>query len=184
MMNEQNFGERGNTSERVERTDPDIDSPAVDSNSFAYKGSVLAGLIQQTPMGRGVVAISPMNERTVHEDRLGGTIASNVPEADAVAYEAVIAPNAGSAVALLNQTESEHFRTLWNEIQGRFVDEPRSAVQQADALVAEVIEKIAQVFANEHGLLEEQWKEGQDVSTENLRKALQHYRSFFNRLVV
>ena len=87
-------------------------------------------------------------------------------------------------VALLDHDESEHFRTRWNEVQGKFVDEPRSAVQQADALVSDVIEKITQIFTNEHGALEAQWKEGKDVSTEDLRKALQHYRSFFNRLVV
>jgi hypothetical protein len=40
------------------------------------------------------------------------------------------------------------------------------------------------MFANEHSSLEGQWKEGNDVSTEDLRKALQRYRSFFNRLVV
>lgn len=101
-----------------------------------------------------------------------------------IAHEAVIDTKAGSVAALLNHEESEHFRTLWNEIQGRFVDEPRSAVQQADALVSDVIEKITQMFANEHNSLEEQWKDGNDVSTEDLRKALQHYRSFFNRLVV
>jgi hypothetical protein len=87
-------------------------------------------------------------------------------------------------VALLGHDVSEHFRTRWNEVQGKFMDEPRSAVQQADALVSDVIKQITQMFANEHGALEEQWKEGKDVSTENLRKALQHYRSFFNRLVV
>jgi hypothetical protein len=46
-----------------------------------------------------------------------------------------------------------------------------------------VIDKITEMFANEHGSLEGQWKEGNDVSTEDLRQALQHYRSFFNRLV-
>jgi hypothetical protein len=86
--------------------------------------------------------------------------------------------------ALLNQDESEHLRTRWNEIQSKFVDEPRGAVQQADALVSEVIEKITQLFTNEHSSLEGRWKQGNDVSTEELRKALQHYRSFFNRLVV
>lgn len=47
-----------------------------------------------------------------------------------------------------------------------------------------VIEKITQMFANEHSSLEGQWNQGNDVSTEDLRKALQRYRSFFNRLVV
>jgi hypothetical protein len=74
-------------------------------------------------------------------------------------------------------------RTRWNEIQGRFVDEPRAAVQLADGLVSEVVEKITQMFTTEHSSLESQWKQGNDVSTEDLRKALQHYRSFFNRLV-
>jgi len=86
--------------------------------------------------------------------------------------------------ALLDRDVSEHLRTRWIEIQGRFVDDPRSAVQQADALVSEVIDKITQMFASEHNSLDSQWKQGNDVSTEDLRKVLQHYRSFFNRLVV
>ena len=98
--------------------------------------------------------------------------------------EAPIRLNDGSLMALLEREESEHFRTRWNEIQGRFVDEPRSAVQQADALVSEVVEKITQMFASEHNSLESQWNQGNDVTTEDLRKALQHYRAFFNRLVV
>jgi len=86
--------------------------------------------------------------------------------------------------ALFNLEESEQFRTRWSEIQGKFVDEPRSAVQQADALVSEVIEKITQMFSHEHGSLEGQWNQGNDVSTEELRMALKHYRSFFNRLIL
>jgi len=92
--------------------------------------------------------------------------------------------NAGSSTALLDREESEHLHTRWSEIQGKFVDEPRSAVQQADALVTEVIEKITQMFVNEHSSLESQWNQGNDVTTEDLRQALQHYRAFFNRLVV
>ena len=80
--------------------------------------------------------------------------------------------------------ESGRLRTRWNEIQGTFVDEPLSAVQQADALVSEMIGKITRAFADELGALESQWKQGSDVSTEDLRMALQHYRSFFKRLVV
>ena len=103
---------------------------------------------------------------------------------ETITHETPVNTNAGLLVALISQEESEHLRKRWNEIQGKFVDEPRSAVQEADALVSEVIEHITQMFAKEHGLLEGQWKQGNDVSTEDLRKALQHYRSFFNRLVV
>ena len=108
----------------------------------------------------------------------------NAPVGETITHEATASTNAGSLTSLLDREESEHLRTRWNEIQSRFVDEPRSAVQQADTLVSEVIEKITQMFANEHSSLEGQWNQGNDVSTEDLRKALQRYRSFFNRLVV
>jgi hypothetical protein len=91
--------------------------------------------------------------------------------------------NVGSSIALLNHDATELLHTRWNEVQGRFVDEPRSAVQQADALVSEVLAQITQMFAKEHSQLDGQWKQGKDVSTEDLRMALQRYRSFFNRLL-
>lgn len=86
-------------------------------------------------------------------------------------------------VSLLNREESDGFRLRWNEIQAKFVDEPRTAVQQADGLVSDVANQITQMFAREHAKLELQWKQGSDVSTEELRLALQQYRSFFKRLV-
>ena len=101
-----------------------------------------------------------------------------------VIHDTPVGASPGLTAALLTPQESEHFRMSWNEIQGKFVDEPRSAVQQADTLVSEVIGQITQMFAKEHNLLEGQWNQGNDVSTEDLRKALQRYRSFFNRLVV
>jgi hypothetical protein len=63
------------------------------------------------------------------------------------------------------------------------VDEPRQAVEGADKLVAEVIQRLAEGFANERSGLEKQWDGGDNVSTEDLRVALQRYRSFFDRLL-
>ena len=159
---------------------------------------------QEIPMGGTIASVGPLNETVVHEAPIGEPVSymsqvdetnagqpqvskpvpNETPVVETITHEVPIAKSVESAVALLNREESEHFRTRWNEIQGKFVDEPRSAVQQADALVSEVIEQITQMFAKEHSLLEGQWKQGNDVSTEDLRKALQHYRSFFNRLVV
>ena len=179
-MSIKNLEDRVTPSEDTERTDLGKNSPIDNTNP-----GLPATLVQETATGVDVVSVSPMEDAIVHEEPVDERIRSNVPwRVDANAHEAVIGPNAGSLAALLNQEESEHLRTLWNEIQGKFVDEPRSAVQQADVLVADVINKITQIFANEHSSLEAQWKEGKDVSTEDLRKALQHYRSFFNRLVV
>ena len=63
------------------------------------------------------------------------------------------------------------------------MDEPRRSVEQADALVAEVIKRLAETFAEERSKLEGQWGRGDDVSTEDLRVSLRRYRSFFDRLL-
>ncbi|MER5417384.1 hypothetical protein [Streptomyces virginiae] len=84
---------------------------------------------------------------------------------------------------LLAGEESEGYRTKWREIQSRFVDDPQEAVTSADALVAEVMQTLAQTFSTRKQGLEGQWDQGGQVATEELRLALQQYRSFFNRLL-
>jgi hypothetical protein len=78
---------------------------------------------------------------------------------------------------------SDDFQRRWEQIQGRFVDEPRGAVEDADALVATVMQRLAEGFAVERERLEAQWGRGEDISTEDLRVSLQRYRSFFQRLL-
>ncbi len=87
------------------------------------------------------------------------------------------------AEALFPGGESQGFQSRWSEIQGSFVDEPRQSVEQADSLVAEVMQRLAQVFADERSRLEKQWDRGEDTDTEALRQALRRYRSFFDRLL-
>jgi hypothetical protein len=87
------------------------------------------------------------------------------------------------AAPLFPTGEVEQFRTRWVEVQTGFVDEPRHAVEQADGLVAEMMKRLATVFADERAKLEEQWSRGDDISTEDLRQALRRYRSFFDRLL-
>ena len=79
--------------------------------------------------------------------------------------------------------EATSFRARWIEAQTSFVDEPRHAVEQADGLVAEMMQRLASVFADERARLEEQWSRGDDISTEDLRVALRRYRSFMDRLL-
>ena len=87
------------------------------------------------------------------------------------------------ASALLDDHEADDFRSRWERIQVGFVDEPRSAVEQADKLVAAAMSRLAEVFAAEREKLEREWAKGDDVSTEDLRIALRRYRSFFDRLL-
>lgn len=85
---------------------------------------------------------------------------------------------------LFSDAESHDFRSRWDDIQIRFVDDPRKAAEDADSLVAETMRRLAEVFANERKTMEDQWSRGDNVSTEDLRLALQRYRSFFNRLLM
>jgi hypothetical protein len=85
--------------------------------------------------------------------------------------------------ALLNEEETQGFRRRWQEIQGGFVDEPKTSVQKADELVATTIKRLAEIFAAERSKLESGWSKGGDVSTEDLRQALRRYRSFFDRML-
>lgn len=71
----------------------------------------------------------------------------------------------------------------WDDIQAGFVDEPRRAVEDADSLVAETMQQLANTFARERNNLEQQWGRGDNVSTEELRIAFRRYRSFFKRLL-
>jgi hypothetical protein len=84
---------------------------------------------------------------------------------------------------MFGQDETNDFHQRWVDIQTGFVDEPRQAVERADALVAAAIKRLAESFAQERSTLEQQWARGADVSTEDLRLALRKYRGFFDRLL-
>ena len=75
------------------------------------------------------------------------------------------------------------YRARWSAIQTGFVDEPRKAVEEADTLVAELMKRLAEGFADERRQLETHWERKDQVSTEDLRLAMRRYRSFFERLL-
>ena len=85
--------------------------------------------------------------------------------------------------ALFPVEELNGYRARWSGIQTGFVDEPRKAVEEADALVAALMKRLAEVFADERRQLEAHWEKSDKVSTEDLRIAMQRYRSFFERLL-
>ena len=85
--------------------------------------------------------------------------------------------------SLLEDGELQSITMRWKDIQAEFVDEPTTAVQEADALVAELMQRLAAMFATERAELEDRWAGGNQVSTEDLRQGLRRYRSFFERLL-
>ncbi len=140
----------------------------------------------------GALVIDRSLDRSASDDPAGAQdVASPERSETAVASP----PSSGGAPApdadvqadvsepLLAAEESADFQLRWEQVQTRFVDEPRGAVEDADELVANLMQQLAAGFAQERDRLEAQWGRGEDISTEDLRVALKRYRSFFQRLL-
>jgi len=125
----------------------------------------------------GRPVIEPQMERSGEEHP------SNVTPIDSRGQRSTSSAQDGQHAPLFAKEEAEGFRVRWQEIQAGFVDDPRRSAERADELVASTIKRLAEVFADERRKLEEGWSRGEDHSTEDLRVALQRYRSFFDRLL-
>ena len=88
-----------------------------------------------------------------------------------------------SSAPLFRKDRSLELENNWQQIQASFVDEPRLAVEKADALVKKAIDDLSASFSDMRASLEMSWEQDKEVSTEDLRQALQSYRSFFKRLL-
>jgi hypothetical protein len=75
------------------------------------------------------------------------------------------------------------FSAGWDQVQSVFVDNPRHAVELADAMVSAVVKRIADQFSQEHTKLEKQWSCGENVSAEELRQTFKRYRALSDRLL-
>ena len=105
-------------------------------------------------------------------------------------------------IAPLSSTEAARFNVSWNALQGRFVDDPRGVVVQADQLVRELMlkrgypmgdfEHRAADISVDHPTVVQNYRAAQaialrgergEASTEGLRKAVVHYRALFDELL-
>jgi len=125
--------------------------------------------------------VPPVGEEDTHLRENSASLTQ--PAASPAEFDSPTVPADGQPTPLFFESETGNFRSQWTNIQSDFVDEPRRAVEDADSLVASLMKKLAEGFAQERDRLEKQWDHGGDVSTEDLRIALQRYRSFFDRLL-
>jgi len=127
------------------------------------------------------IATDESRPETSLADEQPATPPSDVSTASPAAPERSGDPTNSDGIVLL--ANADDYQRRWEHIQSAFVDEPRRAVEEADTLVAEVIGALADSFSNERQRLEGQWGSGDNASTDDLRIALQRYRSFFQRLL-
>jgi hypothetical protein len=98
--------------------------------------------------------------------------------------------------------EAQRFTTSWKSVQARFVDEPRTAVLEADRLIGEVMHargyplgdpvKQMEDLSVDHAPVLEHYRAGRVIvvrheqgqaTTEDLRQAMVHFRALFEALV-
>jgi hypothetical protein len=153
------------------------------TNSEPLTTSELADSRAQLGLGRGDVG--SQSEAVVVVSRnagAAGTAARVQRSADGQDIGQKVSPDQEMG-SLLPAGDVAGFRARWENIQLGFVDQPRSAVEQADRLVVQTMQRLAETFANERENLEYQWDRGGEVSTEDFRLALRRYRTFFGRLM-
>jgi hypothetical protein len=158
------------------RPSPDTE---VDRPSGGLSTADLAGVGSATQAT--TTDVSGMETPAPPEQRLEPQSQAPAPTADQPARPGQTKEE--SRTPLFAADAAESFRSRWQDIQTSFIDEPTRAVEQADSLVAEIMQQLAKTFADERAHLEEQGEHGKDISTEDLRMALRHYRSFFDRLL-
>jgi len=140
------------------------------------------GLDESTGLDRPAPPTDPLAEQ-VHEDEpLVERAGEDGPLVERVSDDGPLVEEVHEPAGLSSADDHERFVARWQEIQAGFVDEPRRAVQDADALVVDMMDRLARMLASEREQLESAGETGK-VSTEDLRQGLRRYRTLFERLL-
>ncbi|MFD0593521.1 hypothetical protein ACFQZ4_14135 [Catellatospora coxensis] len=84
-------------------------------------------------------------------------------------------------IAVWEAEQAQRFRDAWREVQTRFVDEPESALNDAQALVSEAVSALAAQLLAEQGDLDP--RRGAAADTEAMRIAMRGYKNFLDRVL-
>jgi hypothetical protein len=93
--------------------------------------------------------------------------------------------------------DAARYTDQWQQIQFRFVDDPRGSVTEAAEIVSQVtaqlenairerqraIEERQRAIAEQQKSISDRWGEGSNADTETLRETLRMYKTFLDQLV-
>ena len=133
------------------------------------------------PEGTGLDESTGLAEQVHEDDPLVDEVHNDDPLVEEV-HDDPLVGKAHEPAGPASAGDQERFVARWQEIQAGFVDEPRRAVQDADALVVDMMDRLARMLASEREQLELPGEKG-EVSTEDLRQGLRRYRALFERLL-
>ncbi|HSK60004.1 MAG TPA: hypothetical protein VK935_13235, partial [Actinomycetospora sp.] len=83
---------------------------------------------------------------------------------------------------IIDPERAAQWRSQWEDVRMMFVDRPQDAVARADGLVGDVLEELSRTFSTQRSALDPNALGG-EPSTEEMRRAVQRYREFFDRLL-
>jgi len=102
--------------------------------------------------------------------------------ADAETQETAVPQQEETRARLFGNEETEQFRSQWREVQAQFVDEPRTAVRDADSLLSSMLDELKSHVDEQKRTLDGGW-DRDTKDTEELRVAMQRYRSLFDQIL-
>jgi hypothetical protein len=164
----------------AESTRPDGPSPL--TGQVHEDDPLVERVRDDDPLAERAAGDDPLVERVREDDPLVEPAGQGDPLVERAAGAGPLVEEAHEPAGLASAGDQERFVARWQEIQAGFVDEPRRAVQDADALVVDMMDRLARMLASERDQLESAGQTGK-VSTEDLRLGLRRYRALFERLL-
>jgi hypothetical protein len=85
--------------------------------------------------------------------------------------------------------DATEFKTRWQQVQFRFVDDPAGSVTEAADVISQItarleaaIQERQRAISDRQRALRDRWSEGKSTDTESLRETLLMYRAFLDQL--
>jgi hypothetical protein len=166
-----------------DRTPPRVEEPAGYDRTPTDRIPVAGDLPDSQDRPRPPVDESEMDGRREPKPfadaaELPEPVGRDEPVGEPVAVTEELPAGTPAGTGFFAEGAVDRFRDRWRELQAGFVDDPAQAVRGADELVDEIMRELAERKQN----LEGRWRDAPG-DTEELRVAIQEYRSFFNQLL-
>jgi hypothetical protein len=171
----------------------DVPTQRVDAAGTTY-GEPVAGDEEEPAVGvapvpaEGTPAGAPQAEAPGAEAREAEALGGEGAEADAAGTgpeKEELSPGdvpVGTVAAFWEAEVADGYRDRWQQIQLRFIDDPRQAAEQAHTLVGDVFAGFTEAVQRQREDLN-RWQSAQLDDTEELRMTVRRYRHFLDRLL-
>jgi hypothetical protein len=210
----------GHEDDAAAMTSPDTaEMPAARAEGQPGAATIADVPAARTPVGEQPASVAPVADAAVTDAAVTETPAGDVPATGSTGRHAAATPGDGAATPGDGELrpgeaagklgdfsdltygnlvpDAEQFTAQWQEIQFRFVDDPRGSVTEAADVVAQVtakmeaaiqerqraIEERQRAIAEQQRSLRGRWGEGSNADTEALRETLRMYKTFLDQLI-